>query len=203
MKPLPHVAAALLALSLVVGCSGGKAPVAGGQAPDAAAISGAASAFMSAVIRGDSPGAMSLLTPRAVAQLQANQQRFDCLGLAGATYKVGEVRKAADDQAAVQLLVAVGVGPQAPQPSAQEELCCLLRRVDGRWLVCGVAADAGPGQQPNVINFEAAPAPPTGQAGQFVGTPATQPGASSASPPQGAPQTALAPQVGPQTGGVR
>lgn len=143
-------AAALLPLG---GCTGGDAPAPSGRTPTAGAaaspanpIAEAAGEFLDAVVNGDTPRATGMLTPAAQAQFANSQQAFASPDSRAPTFRVGEVRRISPTEAGVQCLL--------NDESGHAEMCCLLKRVAGRWRVSGIAYETGPGQAPVILNFE-------------------------------------------------
>ncbi|TWT36677.1 hypothetical protein KOR34_16170 [Posidoniimonas corsicana] len=182
---------ASVCLILSVGCSGGdsspapqasgapsgaSAPAApGGGAKADSPIAKAAYEFMDAVFANDIARATQRLTPQAIQNLQAQDQRFEW-GADAAKLKIGEVKVDASGEAAVQCFVS----QQANAGEGVSELLCVLRQVEGEWLVYGVAWQGGENEQPQIVNFEeqtapATPAQPRPQAGdRYVDSPAPQ-----------------------------
>jgi hypothetical protein len=190
----------MFGLATLVGCGGGDSP-----APQAATqqtvalapqqrpaepISAAAYDFISAVVQGETQRATSLLTPQAVQQFAAAGKQFAFPGMGSATFQIGQTRKASETQAAVQCLLADS------QAGGQEEMCCLMRMVDGAWRVSGIAFEVGANQPPQVLDFERPDAPPTAPAASPATNPqfATQPGQPN---PSAVPRTAQDPGSAP------
>lgn len=148
----------MMTAAALSGCSGGSsAPSqAAAQQTDAAAaknpIAKSAMAFLDAVIAGNTEAATNMLTPAAIKQFRDNGKQFAPPGLGTASFKLGEVRQSSPDQAAVQCLVADSQAGEANQ----EELCCLMRQVDGNWRVAGIAYMVSADQPPVILNFEQA-----------------------------------------------
>ncbi|MEM8865045.1 MAG: hypothetical protein AAGF31_05810 [Planctomycetota bacterium] len=156
----------------VVGCSGGDPAANSAQATASTAneagaaanssqdpIAAAAEEFLAAVVQGDTPRATRMLTPDAIAQFAASQQGFASPEIGAPKFRVEQVRKVADDKAAVQCILTDDGG--------DAEMCCLLRRVGSDWRVSGVAYEVSPGQPPIILNFEnPEPSAPTRPAGQ-------------------------------------
>ena len=192
---------ALLSFAAIVctgGCSGdGAASDAPGEkAPAANAPSQidpavlAANGFLSALIRGDTEAATQHLTPQAIQQFATSGQRFVALGLETAQFRLGEMRKVSESQALVQCMLTEKSTEGAPH---EEEMCCVVRLVDGQWRVSGIVVDAPDGGAPRVLNFEQpeqpAQAPPPASQNfvvQPVGTdpPAVRTAQEPALPPQ-------------------
>ncbi len=174
----------MIGLGVLVGCGGGEAPsppaatqpvaLAPQQRPTEP-IAAAAYDFISAVVQGETQRATSLLTPQAVQQFAAAGKQFAFPGMGSATFQIGQTRQASESQAAVQCLLADSnaVG----QAGGREEMCCLMRMVEGSWRVSGIAFEVGPNQPPQVLDFERPEAPPTAPAASPAANPqfATQP----------------------------
>ena len=188
----------MIAIVCAGGCSGdGAASDTPGENAPAAKAAGpsdpavlAAHGFLSALIRGDTEAATQHLTPQAIQQFATSGQRFVALGLETAQFRLGEMRKVSESQALVQCMLAEKSAEGAPH---EEEMCCVVRLVDGQWRVSGIVVDAPDGGAPRVLNFEQpeqpAPAqPPASQnfVEQPVGTapPAVRTAQEPALPPQ-------------------
>lgn len=137
----------------------------------------AAKTFIEAVVRGDTEGATQALTPQAIQQFEASGQRFAAPGLDSAQFRMGQVRKVNDTQALVQCMLSEKT---ADGTSPEQEMCCIMKLVDGSWRVSGLAVDPGDGTPATILNFEqpAQPQAPPAATQQF----ATQPPAGTATP---------------------
>ena len=80
-------------------------------------------------------GASARLTPEAMQRIVQSGKQFAPPGLESATFRIGEVRSPSDDQAIVQCVL---TDSSEGQPHS-EEMCCLLRKVENDWRVCGIA----------------------------------------------------------------
>lgn len=155
---------ALASLALLAGCAGSEPPIAEADraaepsaAPtDEQTIRSVAERFLSSVVGGDASEAMRWLTPLAAERAAADPAVMAPLGFAVSAMEVVDVRVLSDFEAAAQCwLTEAGV-------DEPEEVCCLLKRGQQGWRVCGIACDAGPGRPPAVISFEpAAPGAPS------------------------------------------
>ncbi|MEM9184911.1 MAG: hypothetical protein AAGB00_00275 [Planctomycetota bacterium] len=167
-----------LAVVAAIGCSGGDpAPTPAPARPSGAVtetdsatqdpIALAASAFLDAVVKGDTPRATGMLTPDAAAQFAATGQGFASPDIGAPSFRVDQVRRVDGDKAAVQCVLTDADG-------SAEEMCCLLRFVGSEWRVSGVAYEMAPGEPPVIFNFEQPeqPAPRRDSAAQFVEQPA-------------------------------
>lgn len=147
----------------LVGCSGSDAPEAAKASVQQGAkqekkksddpIAAVAYDFMDAVFANDIVRATQRLTPQAIQNMQAQDERFEW-GAEAAKLEVGEVRVEGDEA-----VVACFVTEQ----ELTEELLCMLRRVDGKWRVCGLACEGGADGEPQVVNFEETPKSPANQ----------------------------------------
>lgn len=155
----------LLLLSVfAIGCSGGDAPNETAASSSQAAVTtasvedeairAAAERFLTSLLRGDASEAMRWLTPSAAERAASDPTVLATLDLQVNSLEVGEVRLISEDEAAAQCLLS-----EAGSETA-EEVCCLLKRSDEGWRICGIACDTGPDTPPVLINFEAAPASP-------------------------------------------
>lgn len=141
---------------LSLGCSGGDKPAPqASQSADKSAptspIAAAAHDFLDAVFKNDLARATQRLTPQAIQNLDAQDQRFSW-GSDATKLEIGEVRQVSDSEAAVQCLVTESAGAKA------EELVCMLRNVQGQWRVCKLIGENPQNGQPLVMDFEAPPA---------------------------------------------
>ena len=106
--------------------------------------------FLQAVVDGDTQQATRLLTPQAVQQLQNSGKAFAPPGLETATFEIGEVRKLSDDQAFVQCYLT----DSSAQQTTREEMCCVVKLVNGQWRISGIAFKIQPNQRPFILDFE-------------------------------------------------
>jgi len=180
----------VLVLGLAAGCSKGDNSKTGANQsaqdvianiketdPNSNPAAKAAHSFLSAVLRGDTQQASSLITPTAMQRIVATGKQFSPPGIENATFKIGEVVAPSADQAIVQCVL-TDASQGAPH---SEEMCCLLRKVNEAWLVSGIAYGT-PDNRWILTDFE------TGQ-----NTPIPQPGMS---------QMAGAPNGGQQPAGT-
>lgn len=194
--------AMMMVAGMCVGCGTGSAPEQASTPSQPSGIAAvadaanspmavAASDFMDAVIQGDTDRAESRLTPLAIQRIKESDKEFRPPGLDNATFRVGEVRTPSENQAIVQYVLTY---TSSAGTQKSEELCCLLRQVDGQWRVSGIASSSEPGRPPIILDFEnpppTPPLPPRMAAapGQSA---ADIPAASRPSPPR-APQDASA-----------
>lgn len=112
-------------------------------------ISATVSTFLSAIIAGDTPGATECLTPLAINQFRTSGKPFDPPGLTSAKFQIGRIHQETADEAAVQCLLST---PDAQ--GQQEELCCIVRKVNSDWRIAGLAYEAGADQPPVILDFE-------------------------------------------------
>ena len=77
-------------------------------------------------------------------------KQFAPPGLESATFKIGEVRSPSEDQAIVQCVL---TDSSEGQPHS-EEMCCLLRKVENDWRVCGIAYGTTADKPWTLTNFE-------------------------------------------------
>jgi hypothetical protein len=151
----------LLGIAVLSGCqkgdSGGSSASAGGAAAQASADPSkepaaiATADFMEAVLKGDSQRASARLTPTAMERIVASGKQFQPPGWQTATFKITQVRSPSADQAIVQCML---TDTAAGSPQSTEEMCCLLRRVDNDWRVCGIAYGTGDNQSWTLNDFE-------------------------------------------------
>lgn len=172
-----HSLCFVVAVTACMGCSKSdpdastsKAQTPAAPPSDPAAL--AAHEFVSAVVKGDTDRATKLLTPQAIQQFETSGQRFAAPGLDSAQFRIGQVRKVSEVQSLVQCML---TDKTAPAGTPEQEMCCLMRLVEGQWRVSGIAVDMENGQ-PMILNFEQPEQPqtqPPANQQQF----ATQPGA--------------------------
>jgi hypothetical protein len=192
---------AVLGLSMLAGCSksgsSGTTTTTEGVTvnetdPNANPMAKAAYEFLDAVLKGDTQRASAKLTPQAMQRIVTSGKQFAPPGLETASFKIGEVRSPSQDQAVVQCVLtdAVDGTPHS------EEMCCLLRKVDNDWRVCGIAYGTTPDKPWTLSDFES---------GQNMAIPRQMMGSSGGQmaaggqPPagNGAQATAVAPPVNP------
>jgi len=153
----------LLGICLLSGCgqsvssdpsasaSGGAAQATTNIDPATSPPAIAASDFVDAVLKGDSQRASARLTPEAVQRIIASGKQFSPPGWKTATFRVSQVRTPSQDQAVVQcVLTDSAIGNSANS----EEMCCLLRRVESDWRVCGIAYGTSADQPWTLNDFE-------------------------------------------------
>ena len=114
------------------------------------ALKSTASSFLQAVIDGDTQQATDLLTPQAIQQLQQNGKAFAPPGLETASFEIGAVRKLSDAQAFVQCYLT----DSGTRQTTREEMCCVVKLVNGQWRISGIAFKIPPNQRPFVLDFE-------------------------------------------------
>ncbi len=173
MARIVHCVLLILIGNILAGCSRGSAstdtpPAATGASaaakttpvpPPGDPVARVAYDFLDAVLKGDDQRVSACLTPIAIERLIASHQRFALPGVDSTTFQIGEVRKPSETQALVQCLLR---DSSKPDDVRQEEICCLVRQVEGGWRVSGIAFNPGPGRQPAIIDFEASPSEPMG-----------------------------------------
>jgi hypothetical protein len=118
--------------------------------PNSSPVARVAADWLGAVLKGETEQAKSLLTPQAIQRIAASGTGFAPPGLAKATFKLGEIRSPSADQALVQCVL---TDTSEAQPHS-EEMCCLLRKVENDWRVCGIAYGTGPNMPWTLTNFE-------------------------------------------------
>ncbi len=123
------------------------------------AVAVSAETFMRAILSGDSTGAAQLLTTKAAKRYAADPSVITPMGMRVERLQIGEVRMLGEDEAAAQCVVNE-VGTESAQ-----ELCCLLKREQAGWFVCGLACNTAAGTA--VVSFEEGPE----EEGQFVEDP--------------------------------
>lgn len=147
------------------GCSGNdpapeassaNAPAANTPAPSDPAVL-AANGFLAALIKGDTQAATQLLTPQAIQQFETSGQRFVALGPETMQFRMGEMRKVSETQTLVQCMLADKADDGVLH---EQEICCVMKRVDGKWRVSGIVVDSPNGGPPLVLNFELPEQPP-------------------------------------------
>ena len=171
---------ALLSLTLLgaVGCGGGDSASTAPATPSGTAASASAaeqqyakhpaavssSKFLNAVVQGDKATAMGRLTPVAAKQLEQYDQTFSFSMLDDAKFTVTGVREQVMDteEAAVEYHMVATIG----EVTEEWDLACVMKQVNGDWRLSGMIFDLGDGQEPMIVNYEAAPAPATKPAAQ-------------------------------------
>lgn len=202
----------VLGVGLLAGCSKGDSaksadttgqqnsqtyvPVIKETDPNSNPAAKAAHGFLSAVLKGDTQLASSLITPQAMQRIIASGKQFSPPGIENATFKIGEIVSPSVDQAIVQCVLTDA--SQGAQHS--EEMCCLLRRVNDTWLVSGIAYGT-PDNRWILTDFETGqntPIPNPGMS-QMAGAPA----GGQSQPPQAINPPIVAPPapLGPPTAG--
>jgi hypothetical protein len=119
--------------------------------PPTEAVARAAADFLDAVLKGDTQRASARLTPQAMQRILASGKQFAPPGLETATFRIGQVRAPAKDQALVQCVLTDTSVADAPR---NEEMCCLMRFVDNDWRVSGIAYGTSPDQPWTLSDFE-------------------------------------------------
>jgi hypothetical protein len=150
----------LLGLGLFAGCGKGDSagsvaasngvPVIKETDPNSNPMARAAYDFLDAVLKGDTQRAGAMLTPTAMQRIVASGKGFAPPGLDTATFKIGEVRSPSEDQAIVQCVLTDTV---EGKPHS-EEMCCLLRKIEGTWRISGIAYGMGPNMPWTLTDFE-------------------------------------------------
>jgi len=118
--------------------------------PNSSPMATAAHEFLDAVLKGDTQRASAKLTPAAVQRIVASGKQFAPPGLETASFKIGEVRSPSQDQAIVQCVL-TDISEGTPH---SEEMCCLLRKVENDWRVCGIAYGTTPDRPWTLSDFE-------------------------------------------------
>lgn len=161
---------------------------------EGAAAADVAHKFLDAVVRGDTQGANSLLTPLAVERIAASGKPFQLPGLANYTFRVGQVRMPAEDKAFVQCM---GTDRTAEGQAVEEEFCWLMSKVGADWRIAGISYTAGPQKTLMIYSFEdpeKGAIPVQQLMARASGQTAAAPGAQSTQPqmtqPQPSPQSA-------------
>jgi hypothetical protein len=192
--------AALFGICAIAGCGKDSAPetaasdssagivVQNAADPAANPAARAACEFLDAVIKGNRERAFGQLTPVAQQRIIAKDEHFEPQGLGNMAFRVGEVRTPTESQAIVQCVL---TGPSKDGQSKDEEMCCLMRLVDNRWRVQGIAASNGPGHSPMILDFENPPreTPPQPPMAGAPSQNAAAPSAGRPSPPRTAQET--------------
>jgi hypothetical protein len=161
----------------------------------------AAHDFLGAVLKGNTQAASALLTPAATQRIIASGKQFSPPGLETATFRIGAVVAPSVDMAIVQCEL-TDTSEGTPR---REEMACLLRNINGSWLVFGIAYGAAPGKPGILTNFETgqnSPVSPNVMSNQMAGNQGNgdQPGAPGIQANAGAPPVtppAALPPVGP------
>lgn len=152
-----RIVGTLVALVAVVGCSDSQPPTTAAVEPAPApasneeAIRAVAERFLASIVQGDAAEATRWLTPAAAERTAREPDLMAPLGFQVSSLEIGTVRVLSDVEAAAQCWLA------EPGAETPEEVCCLLKRVDAGWRVCGIACDASAGESPVVIGFEPPP----------------------------------------------
>ncbi|MCC7474366.1 MAG: hypothetical protein IT425_03155 [Pirellulales bacterium] len=149
-----------LSLGLATGCNKGETPqaiaVQDGVTnfketdPNSSPVAMAAHDFVEAVVKGDTQRASARLTPEAIQRIVSSGKPFAPTGMETATFKLGEIRTASDTQAIVQCVLT----DHSEATPHNEEMCCLLRKVDNDWRVCGIAYGTDPNKPWTLTDFE-------------------------------------------------
>jgi hypothetical protein len=158
----------------------GKSPAAAAADPANDAIAKAAHGFLDAVLKGDAQRAGGQLSPAAMQRIVAKGEQFNPPGFAQASFRIGEIRRSSESQALVQCILSA---TSEAGPPRDEEMCCLMRRVENDWRVSGIAFSEGPNQPLTIMDFEAGTATRQPAPGNQA-SPAAPPMASRPSPPR-------------------
>jgi hypothetical protein len=118
--------------------------------PNSSPMAKAAHEFLDAVLKGDTQRASAKLTPTAMQRIVASGKQFAPPGLETASFKIGEVRAPSQDQAIVQCVL-TDTSEGTPH---SEEMCCLLRKIENDWRVCGIAYGTTPDKPWTLSDFE-------------------------------------------------
>lgn len=154
----------LLGIALMAGCSKGTsvdAKITGSNAPKSAPaapqldpktqpIAHAASDFLDAMLKGDTQRCSARLTPQAMQRIIASGKQFNPPGLETDSFRVGQVQAPAEDQAIVQCFYIA----KTKRVTHEEEMCCVMRRIDNDWRVAGLAYGVNPDQPWTLMDFE-------------------------------------------------
>lgn len=90
--------------------------------------------FMTAMVKGDVAGANKLITPTALRQFEATNQTFvSAEGMGSAQFVIDKVEQTVADEMVVKCVFTID--------QAQEQMCCWMRQVDGKWLVRGIIGE--------------------------------------------------------------
>lgn len=134
--------------------------------------------FLQAVIDGDTERALAQLTPQAVEQILSSGKAFSPPGLETADFRLGEVRKVSDSQAFVQCYLSDSAAGKA----TQEEMCCVVKSLNGEWRISGIAFQIAPNKPPYILDFEKPPRVPVQQQQMAGQSPQSPQGANSQTP---------------------
>jgi hypothetical protein len=94
----------------------------------------AAHRFMTAMVKGDVEGANKLITPTALRQFEAAKQTFvSAEGMGSAQFTIDKLEQTVPEEMVVKCVFTV--------ENAQEQMCCWMRHVEGRWLVRGIIGE--------------------------------------------------------------
>src|SRR3954468_22534240 len=153
----------VLSFGLFAGCSKSSAPQGAAATnttgdvpaitetdPATNPIAKAAYDFLDAVLKGDTQRASARLTPEAMQRIVQSGKQFSPPGLETATFKIGEIRSPSEGQAIAQCVL-TDASEGTPH---SEEMCCLLRKVENDWRVCGIAYGTTPDKPWTLTNFE-------------------------------------------------
>ena len=155
----------------------------------------AAADFLDALLKGDTQRASARLTPAAMQRIVSSGKQFSPPGLDNAAFRVVEVRSPSESQSIV-LCQLSDLSAATPQT---EEMCCVLRKVENDWRVCGIAH--GSNDQPWTLDdFESGKSHRIPGQGMSSGNGGMVQNNSASSPTQVAPVSPPAPVGMPQVG---
>jgi len=191
----------VLSAALLAGCSKGTPSNASATAEsgDAAAqtdlsnnpIAKVASEFLDAVLKGDTPRGIALLTPKAVEQIVAAGKKFDPPGVDNPSFRIVGVASPTTDHAFVQC----EFNYTAQGAAHNEDMCCELRLVSNEWRVSGIAYGTSPDKPWILTDFETGrdiPIVRQASADAATGTAGSDGAATRPSPPRTAQETPAA-----------
>ena len=142
------------ALLLTAGCGQSGAPAtprsadSGKKASDPAKV---VATFLDAIRKGDPQTARELLTPTAIQKIREGNSSFAPPACETASYTPGETELVDDENALVKL---TWTEPGADGQLVSEETTWVLNLYEGGWRIRGMASNAGPGEEPVLIDFE-------------------------------------------------
>jgi hypothetical protein len=171
---------AVCSLPILTGCgqSASTNSAAPGQSaataadPSTDAIARAATDFMDAVIKGDTQRASARLTPQAMQRIISSGKQFAPPGLESATFKISAIRSPEVDKAVVLCILTDSASGPTPR---NEEMCCLMKRVDNDWRVSGIGAFDQKTQQGVMSDFETGQSMPIPRDPSITGAPSGSP----------------------------
>ena len=148
----------------------------------------AAADFLDALLKGDTQRASARLTPDAMQRIVSSGKQFSPPGLDNATFRVVEVRSPSESQS----IVLCQLSDLSQATPHTEEMCCVLRKVENDWRVCGIAH--GSNEQPWILDdFESGKSQRIPGQGMSSGNSGMVQNSSAPSPTQVAPVSPQAP----------